>query len=56
MKIYLLTVGNSKKGFFSLKRLCKETNGIDYDFIKNNLPFESGRFKIEIIEVDDKAF
>lgn len=54
MKIYLLTIGNTKKGFTSLRRLCKETNGIDYDFIKNNLPFESGRFKIEIIDVDDR--
>jgi len=54
MKIYLLTTGNSKKGFLSLRQLCSETNGIDFTYVKNNLPIEIGRFKIEIVEVNEK--
>lgn len=55
MKIYLLITGEKIKGYNSLKILCKEI-GVDHSFIKENLPFESGRLKIVQIEVDERPF
>lgn len=55
MKIYLLITGEKIKGYNSLKVLCNEI-GIDHSFIKQNLPFESGRLRIISIDVDERPF
>jgi len=53
MKIYLLIIGANIQAFYSLSRLCKES-GLNKSFIKENLPFESGKVKILEIEVDER--
>lgn len=55
MKIYLLITGEKINGYNSLKVLCDDI-GVDHKFVKANLPFVSGRFKIVQIDVDERAF
>jgi hypothetical protein len=51
--IYILITGTKIKAFNSLRRLCKSI-GVDHDFIKGNLPFQSGPLKIQEVELDEK--
>jgi len=53
MKIYLLIIGSKIQAFYSLSRLCKES-GLDKEYLKENLPFESGRLRVIEIEVDER--
>jgi hypothetical protein len=49
-KVYLLITGEKIQAFWSLKKLSEE---IGVEVKKENLPFKSGRFRIEVVKVGD---
>lgn len=53
-KIFLLVVGEKIEAFSSLRRLAKAIKVDPRELKKENLPFESGRFKILEIDLDTR--
>lgn len=52
-KVFLLITGKNIKAYASLRRLAREA-GLDFDYIKENLPIEIGRLRIEEVTVETR--